>query len=90
VTNLYSYVLINKTADPLSLQLRILNEGGTVQMVGQDDHIRIARYGKSEGAFFVAMPLDRLQGRKTPLRFELVAGDKVVDRIKTNFMGPGK
>jgi hypothetical protein len=45
---------------------------------------------KLEGAFFLEMPEDNLQSRKTQIVIEVYSNGKKVDEIKTNFLGPVK
>ncbi|MEY3194237.1 MAG: hypothetical protein RIQ78_334 [Bacteroidota bacterium] len=88
-TNLYTYVLINKTTQELPVQLHIVTEGGVIQIVGKEPG-SIPKSGKIEGAFFVEMPDTHLHGRKTPIKIEVISEGKVIDEITTNFMGPSK
>jgi cytochrome c oxidase accessory protein FixG len=89
LTNLYTYVLINKTSKPMPVQLRMATEGGAIQVVGQAP-ATIEKGGKIEGAFFVEMPTNQLQGRKTPIKIEVISAGKKIDEVTTNFMGPNK
>jgi polyferredoxin len=86
-TNLYTYVLINKTTKELPVQLHIVTEGGVIQIVGKEPS-SIPKSSKIEGAFFVVMPDSHLHGRKTPITIEVISEGKMIDEITTNFMGP--
>lgn len=88
LTNLYTYVLINKTNKELPVELKMVTPGGQIQIVGAVPH-SIPKSGKIEGAFFVEMPVDQLTGRKTPLKIDIVSNGKKIDEAKTSFMGPG-
>ncbi len=89
LTNLYTFILINKSKKELPVQLQIVTPGGHISIVGkiQDS---IPKGGKIEGAFFVEMPVDQLDGRKTSIVIEVISNGKKIDEIETNFMGPGK
>ncbi len=87
VTNLYTYVLINKTAKDLSAQIHLLTPGAVLQIIGKEAG-SIPKGAKSEGAFFVEMPVDKLTGRKTLINIEILSNGKKIDAIETNFMGP--
>ena len=89
LSNLYTYVLINKTSKELPIQLQAITEDAKIEVVGNVP-TSIPKGGKIEGAFFVIMPEDKLNGRKTPIRINVVSDGKVVDEVTTNFMGPGK
>jgi cytochrome c oxidase accessory protein FixG len=86
LTNLYTYVLINKTNHDLPVKIQMALPGQHIQMVGEEP-TSIPKGGKVEGAFFVLMSQDELQGRKTPITIEVVSDGKKVDEVKTNFMG---
>ena len=86
LTNLYTYVLINKTTRDLPVKLHMGLPGPHIQMVGQEPGV-IPKGGKIEGAFFVSMAEDELQGRKTPIVIEVISDGKKIDEVRTNFMG---
>ncbi len=87
LTNLYTYTIINKSTHELPVELHIATPGGQIQVVGQAPGA-IAKGSKAQGAFFVEMPTNQLQGRKTPIVIEVLSGGKKIDEVKTNFMGP--
>jgi len=86
LTNLYTYVLINKTTYDIPVKLQMTLPGPHIQMVGKEPGI-IPKGGKIEGAFFVLMAENELQGRKTPIVIEVISDGKKIDEVKTNFMG---
>lgn len=89
ITNLYTYVLINKSTKDLPVELHAVTDGAIIQLVGQAPG-SLAKGAKLEGAFFVEMPEDKLQSRKTPIIIEVLSNGKKIDEIKTNFLGPVK
>lgn len=89
ITNLYTYVIINKSVKELPVKLNPITPGAVIQVVGKDME-SIAKGSKIEGAFFVEMPDDKLTGRKTEIQIEVLSNGQKIDEIKTNFMGPGK
>ena len=86
LTNLYTYVLINKTTHDIPVKLQMSLPGPHIQMVGKEPG-SIPKGGKIEGAFFVLMAENELQGRKTPIVIEVISEGKKIDEVKTNFMG---
>jgi hypothetical protein len=87
LTNLYTYVLINKTNRDLPVRLEMATPGGVIRIVGQAPE-SIPKNSKMEGAFFVEMPVDLLKGRKTPVRIDVISDGKKIDGVETNFLGP--
>lgn len=86
LTNLYTYVLINKSTHELPVRFQVNTPGATIQLVGQEPG-SIPKGEKKEGAFFVEMPNTALKGRKTPIVIEVISEGKKIDQVKTNFMG---
>lgn len=89
LTNLYTYVLLNKSTRELPIELRSPTPGAKIQIVGKAPE-RLAKGEKLEGAFFIEMPENQLHGRKTPIVIEIMSDGKKLDEVKTNFMGPGR
>lgn len=89
LTNLYTYVLINKTTKDVPVQMVPATEGAKIHIVGNVPTF-IPKGGKLEGAFFLEMPTDLLIGRKTPIKIDVLSDGKKIDDVKTNFMGPGR
>jgi polyferredoxin len=89
-TNLYNYEVINKTAQDITgIELRLKNPGGKLNLVG-DAANTAPKQGMLKGVFFVEMPANALESRKTELEIEVLSNGKVVDVAKTNFLGPVK
>ncbi len=89
LTNLYTYTIINKSTKPLPVELHLVTPQGNIQIVGQAPDA-IEKGSKKQGAFFVELPTNELQGRKTPIVIEILSEGKKIDQVKTNFMGPGR
>ncbi len=87
LTNLYTYVIINKSTRELPVHLQMGTPGPHLQIVGKEP-TSIPKGEKLEGAFFVQMAQDELTGRKTSIRIEVISNGKKIDEVETNFMGP--
>lgn len=86
ISNLYSIQVVNKTTDSLPIEIRIDVEGGTIRQVGQA--LTVAPRDITKGAFFVDIPRDQLDRGKNKIFIEIWSGDRRVNRVKTNFVGP--
>ena len=86
ISNLYNYQIFNKTNKELSLELRLETSGGRIKLVGQSPVA--PKSGMAEGAFFIEMEKDKLNGRKNELIIKIYSGDKLMDEVSTNFFGP--
>lgn len=87
-TNLYNYNIVNKTNRELPVSIRSESEYATIQMVG--DSFTVARQGQHEGVFFVRINEENLQGNKTPVTIGIYEGDRLIEKVKTSFIGPFK
>lgn len=87
-TNLYNYSIVNKTNRDMPIEIRSENEYATVQVAG--DSLSVARQGQRDGVFFIRIHEDDIQGTKTPVVLGIYEGDRLINRVKTNFIGPGK
>jgi cytochrome c oxidase accessory protein FixG len=86
ITNLYTYLLINKSIRTIPVSLEVMTPGAKIQIVGIAPD-SIAKGSKIEGAFFVEMPENQLHGRKTPIVINIISNGKKIDEVHTNFMG---
>ena len=87
VSNLYNIKIANKTIEDIPLTLKLENENGRVQVIG--DKAVMAKNGdESSGNFFVVMPKNSIHERKTKIKIGLYEGDRKIDVISTNFLGP--
>lgn len=89
LTNLYTFILINKSGNDLPVHLQMATPGGSIALVGKEQTV-IPKGGKVEGAFFVEMPVYQLHDRKTSIQIDIISNGKKIDEVVTNFMGPGR
>jgi cytochrome c oxidase accessory protein FixG len=86
--NLFNLKMINKTSEPRTIELKLTNLPGTIQMIGKDK-LTISGDGITEAAFFVKIPKSYIKSIKTPIEFEVYADGELVETVRTNFFGPG-
>lgn len=86
ISNLYNYEVINKTNKDMSFEFRLVNADGRIRVVGE---LPLAKASEvTKGALFIDMKKSSLEDRKTNLKIEVRSEGKVIDRVKTNFLGP--
>lgn len=88
VSNLYNIKIANKTIYKVPLQLKLEDVNGSIQVIGEHSIITVPQEGQGNGAFFIVLPRKVLQQRKTTLRIGLYDGNRKIDVLKTNFLGP--
>jgi len=89
VSNLYNYQIINKMTQEISdLELRVKDDIGTIKEIGAVNNVEMQETGS--GSFFVILPEENIHGSKNKITIELYVNDKLIDKVKTNFLGPIK
>lgn len=88
ISNLYNYQVINKTNKELPVEFRMAEGArGQIQLVGEAP---VAEPGKiAKGALFIILEKGALQGRKTEIQVGVYSNGELIDKLKTNFLGPG-
>ncbi len=87
VSNLYTLQTVNKTIKDITLHVRLENMPGTIQEVS-DQGIHVPSEGQGKTSFFIILPRNVIEQRKSKLKVGLYEGDKKVATLSTNFMGP--
>jgi cytochrome c oxidase accessory protein FixG len=91
ISNLFNFKLVNKSSQELNLTLRVLEPAeGTVELIGHPDmQASVAEF--TQGTMFVKIPKSALSGNKTRITLGVYDADgRLVEKMKTNFMGPIK
>jgi len=87
LTNLYNIKIANKTINDIPLSIKLEDLNGKIEVIGGPT-IRVKKEEEGSGSFFVVLPIERIHQRKTEIRLGLYEGDRKIDVIKTNFLGP--
>ncbi|MBT3253523.1 MAG: cytochrome c oxidase accessory protein CcoG [Candidatus Marinimicrobia bacterium] len=87
-TNLYTIKVLNKTFDDIPIRLELLEPEGTLTMIGSD--LKVSGQGKTEGAFFIDLSGDLLDGTEAKIKIAVFSNDRMLETVKTSFMGPRK
>ena len=88
IQNVYTFKLINKTTQPIEdVSFRLLSHHGVIESVGHEN-AQIPAQGMTQGSLFIRMPQAAMNGEKISLKIGVFSGNKIVDNLKTNFMGP--
>ncbi len=86
ISNLYQYKVINKTNGDMPLEFRLLNKEGELKLVGELPTLETQ--GVAEGALFIMLPMDQLDGMKSKLKIGVYSNDELLTTTSTNFIGP--
>lgn len=86
VSNLYLLELVNKTHTTKPISFRVDYPGAQLRMVQPID--KVASDELTKGTFFILLPEKSIHENSTKLVIDVVSEGKVVDQIKTTFLGP--
>ncbi|MDB5245635.1 MAG: ccoG [Segetibacter sp.] len=87
VSNLYNIKLANKTLSQIPLTIKLEDAKGKVEIIGKP-FIDVAKEGQGSGSFFIVLPRKDIHDRKSELKLGLYEGEKQIEVVKTNFLGP--
>ncbi len=88
ISNLYSIQFINKTFDPVEVEVKLMGDTGNIAWVGNEPVIQVPSNGSADGIFFLKLPAEALDGYKTKIFIQILKDGEVLDELKTNFLGP--
>jgi cytochrome c oxidase accessory protein FixG len=90
ISNLYSIKMVNKTTKDVQLQIRITGKiNGRIEMIGAP-LLHVKKEAQGAGTFFIVLPRQVIDKRKTEIYITLFEDNKVVGGGKTTFLGPVK
>ena len=87
ITNLYTFQVVNKTHKELPILLKIKDDLGTIKYVGNTITPSVSAGKMTEGTFFIEMETTKLTGLKTTLYIEVYSDNKLLQKVKTSFVG---
>jgi len=86
ISNLYAIKTVNKTRSDLPLRLVLIDREGEVELVGKSMNAKAGELARGE--LFIILPKDQLDGMKTRLVIGVYSGDRLLEKVKTTFVGP--
>ena len=89
ISNVFTYKMINKTNFDKSVELKLISHKGEIEMVGHEA-IVVKANERYEGTLFIKIPKDQLNRTKNKIVIGVFEKDKLIKKVKTNFIGPMK
>jgi len=86
ITNIYNIKVNNNTNKSFPVMLKVLSGEGEIKMVGKG--LQLDKQGTAEGILFIAMNKEDIRALKTKLVIGIYAEGKLMETIKTTFIGP--
>ncbi|WP_306643666.1 cytochrome c oxidase accessory protein CcoG [Sanyastnella coralliicola] len=87
-TNLYNFTIVNKTNFDMPVTFKSHTPTATIEMVGANPLVE--QQGMAEGVFFIRIHGDNLDGTKNKVEVGIYDGERLIETVKTNFIGPFK
>ena len=86
ISNLYDLNLVNKTFNPVQMQIKLLNPKGELKIIGSD--LKLDPQQIVEAKFMILLPKESIKKMNTPVEIGIYDGNKLIKKIKTSFLGP--
>lgn len=86
ISNLYNLQLLNKSYDNMPIELKIKDNLGTIKMIGKAINVPAAEL--AESSFFINIPKNKLVESSVKVEVEVYSQGKLIDKVKTKFLGP--
>ena len=86
-SNIYNIHLINKTSEPLPIELKVDSDNADLEIIGGS--ITLAAGEQTKRKLLVKMTAQNLRGTKTPIKIGVYSLDKKIESINLSFSGPG-
>jgi len=86
VSNMYNLKISNKTFDEMPVNFKLKDSEGEIKLI--EHEINLKPLEIHEGTILILIPKDKIKLTNTPLNIEVYSGDKIIDVVKTTFLGP--
>lgn len=87
ISNLYNFTILNKTNEEFPVEFRLIDTPGEIKMIGNTD-LFLKEQGSAEGAMFIYLNTNDLDGHKTYIEIGVYRGDQVIESFDIRFSGP--
>ncbi len=87
ISNLYNIQVVNKTFNKIPVTLKVKSPEGELKFVGNGFN-ELDEQSMAEAEFFIIVSKDKIKNVKTPVVLEVTSNGKVIEEVRTNFMGP--
>jgi len=88
VSNLYHVVLVNNTFKDIPVEVKINNPDAEFKLIGKE--ISLQALNVQEAEFMILFNKDKIKTTVMQLNIQIYANGKIVNDIKTTFIGPPK
>lgn len=86
VSNMYNFKLSNKTFNEMPLTFTLIDSPGEISVAGTG--ITLKPMEIHEGTLLIVMPKSEIRKLNTPVKISVSSNGKVIDEVKSTFIGP--
>jgi cytochrome c oxidase accessory protein FixG len=87
VSNLYNFKVNNKTHQDLPIQFKVKDLNARIKIIGLDTVIS-KKESSAQGSMFIFIPPSELKKRSTKIKIEVYSNGRLLETVKTSFLGP--
>lgn len=87
VSNLYNFKVNNKTHQDLPIQFKVQELNASIKVIGLDSVIS-KKEGSAQGSMFIYVKPSDLKKRSTKIKIEVYSNGRLLETVKTSFLGP--
>ncbi len=86
VSNIYDVSIVNKTFKDMPVNLKLENLNGELKLVGKEMDLKPQEI--YDGKFLIIIPKSEIKLMNTPVTIGLYSQGKLLQKVKTSFLGP--
>ena len=87
VSNLYNFKVNNKTHQDLPIQFKVHELNASIKIIGLDSVIS-KKEGSAQGSMFIFINPKELKKRSTKIKIDVYSNGRLLETVKTSFLGP--
>lgn len=88
ISNLYNIKMVNKTNLDIPIEIRLLTHKGKIKVIGDFNKVKAQTVGES--VFFILLDKKEIDQQETDMEVGIYTKGKLIEHIKTTFIGPNK
>lgn len=89
ISNLYTYIVLNKTNEEMTVSFRLENMKGEIELIGSQN-LQLSKQGSAEGSMFIVFNEEDLESHKTSIDIGVYQGDQLLETVEVHFSSPKK
>jgi cytochrome c oxidase accessory protein FixG len=88
ISNMYTFKIVNKTSEDYHIEFKTEHPVGKITVVDRD--VTLPGGALLDGAFFIELQRDKLKPLKTVVQIGIYSHGRLLDLVRTTFLGPAE